>query len=114
MYEVPEVFCTTQRKARKKHRCCECGRLIDVSEKYQYSSGIWDHQPASYRQCLNCHEIMVAAASVSRAGEGPTFCGLRDWFIEFKYAGFDGKQWLDEMSEHIGADPEKLNLLLRI
>lgn len=114
MCELPEVFSTTARKAAKQHKCCECGKTIETGEQYQYSSGIWDSRPYSYKQCINCHELMSAA--VTREGqycdEGPSFGMLRDWFGEFQCRGFTGKEWLNGMAEEIGVEPEKLNRLL--
>ena len=54
--DEPEVFITKYRKANKQHVCCECGSTIDRGEKYQYSSGIWDHRPSSYKTCEFCAE----------------------------------------------------------
>jgi len=115
MCEIPTAFSTTTRKAIKRHKCCECKKLIEIGEQYQYSSGIWDSQPDSYKQCLNCYEIMVAAAHVADySDEGPSFTGLRDWLTEFRYAGSTDREWLDEVAEKIEIAPEKLHLLLRV
>lgn len=113
MSEMPSAFSSVTRKAAKEHRCCECGKTIEKGEQYQYSSGIWDNRPYSYKQCLNCHEIMVAATiDADYCDEGPSFGMLRDWFREFQCVGFTGEKWLNGMAEQIQVEPEKLNLLL--
>lgn len=53
----PDVFRSTIRKARKQHKCCECGATIQPSSKYVDIFGVWDGEPGSYKQCLECSEI---------------------------------------------------------
>jgi hypothetical protein len=44
-----------QRRARKPHRCIECGREIAAGELYQYARGyFYDGGWCTYRSCLNC------------------------------------------------------------
>jgi len=38
----PEVMTEEIRKARKAHRCCECGGKIAPSDTYEYVKGLWD------------------------------------------------------------------------
>ena len=54
--DEPEVFRVIWRKARKQHTCCECGSPIDRDERYQYSSGIWQGEPNSFKTCEFCAE----------------------------------------------------------
>lgn len=115
MCDIPSAFSTVTRKARKQHKCCECKKEIQPGELYQYSSGIWDGRPDSYKQCLNCWDIFRAAADdAGYCDEGPSFGMLKDWFDEFQCVGYTGKKWLEGMSEQIGVEQEKLNLLLRV
>ena len=115
MIEMPSAFKTETRRARKPHKCCECGTSISVGDRYQYSSGIWDGKPSDYKQCINCHEIMDAAArSEEFAEDGPSFGWLYEWFCEYVCMGFDGIDWLNGMAEEIEIEPEKLNKLLRV
>lgn len=46
--------------ARKKHKCCECGRSIPKGEKYEYVRGCWDGYFSTYRTCLDCESIRKA------------------------------------------------------
>ena len=39
------------------HKCCECNREILHGEQYEYISGIWDGEPASYKTCLDCKSL---------------------------------------------------------
>lgn len=113
MCERPSAFSTATRKAAKQHRCCECGSTIEKGSKYQYSSGIWDGSPNSFKQCLNCHEIMMAATEEPvHCDEAPSFGMLREWFGEYQCAGFTGEAWLNGMAKQVKVDPKKLNRLL--
>lgn len=116
MCDLPEAFRTTTRRAAKPHLCVECGCTIVKGDKYQHSSGIWDGEPHAYKQCIPCHTIMVAVVSREwkRCDDGPTFGGLRDWFVDFQYVGFTGENWLNGMAEDIGVEPDTLNKLLKI
>ena len=53
----PECGNTVVRKARKDHRCYECGETIAKGTRYEYVSGIWDGEPGAYKTCLSCVEI---------------------------------------------------------
>lgn len=115
MCEMPSAFKSETRTAAKQHKCCECYKPINKGDQYRYSSGIWDGTASSFKQCLNCHEIMEAAAkSAEFADEAPAFRGLRDWFDDYKCNGFDGDEWISGMAEQIGIERDKLALLLSV
>lgn len=44
-------------KARKAHKCCECGAPIAIGNKYEYVSGLWEGAFSQYKTCLACKEI---------------------------------------------------------
>lgn len=46
------------RKARKPHKCCECGSTIETKERYWYTSGIFEHEPFSRKICWSCQELI--------------------------------------------------------
>lgn len=52
-----EACYKTIRKARKPHKCYECGDAIPAGSKYEYYSGIWEREPFSHKTCLLCVEI---------------------------------------------------------
>ncbi len=113
MSDRPGCFNSITRTARKDHKCCECWRTIKAGEKYQYSSGVWDGEPDSFKQCLNCHDIMNLTSLVDEY-DAPGFGELRRWFEGFVCRGLNGETWLREMAADIKFDPEKLNKLLRV
>jgi hypothetical protein len=53
----PSAFIAFDRKARKEHKCYECGRVIQRGEKYRNESGIWDGDPRRYKTCSECLSI---------------------------------------------------------
>ena len=57
MSDYPQAFYQVNRLSRKEHKCCECGQAITPGTKYEYSSGIWDGRPDSFKTCMSCVEI---------------------------------------------------------
>ena len=107
--EAPQAFSETIRKARKSHKCCECFRQINIGEKYQYVSGIWDGDPDSFKTCLSCYEIRNDFISLPENDTASIGC-LRDEISGFFYTNFG----LNEYSESSGICIEKLNKLFGI
>lgn len=52
--EFPTAYKMVKRTARKKHRCCECRGAIQPGEQYNYHSGVWEGEPASFKVCIDC------------------------------------------------------------
>ena len=116
MCESPSAFKSLARKAAKEHACCECGSCIKKGDSYQYSSGVWNGEPSSYKQCNNCHEIFTAVSAYGRK-EGLYNLGLselKEWFFEYMCRDFKGLEFLNGMAEMIKIKPEKLNQLLKV
>jgi hypothetical protein len=116
MCELPSAFKSITRKAAKAHKCCECGSDINKGESYQYSSGIWNGEPDSYKQCLNCYEILTAADIYGRKEnlDPIGFGELNEWFFGYMCRDFKGIEFLNGMAEMINVKPKKLNRLLQI
>ena len=55
--EMPQAYSMATPKARKQHKCCECGGVIAVGEKYNRHSGVWENTPASYKVCVDCDNL---------------------------------------------------------
>lgn len=86
MNDMPSCFSTKVRKAIKTHKCCECRQQINPGDEYRYSSGIWDSEPQSFKQCLTCAAIFDVALDINNEhdncpDEGPSFGNLADWVI---------------------------------
>jgi hypothetical protein len=59
-FEHPEFYVAERRKARKEHKCSECGRIIQKGETYEYVSGKWDGNIMHYKTCADCLSIRDA------------------------------------------------------
>ncbi len=52
----PQVYVSNLRKARKTHKCYECGNTINKGEKYEYVSSIYDGIPSNFKTCFLCYD----------------------------------------------------------
>lgn len=43
-----------KRKARKVHRCGECGRAVMPGETYQVAAGLYDGEFSHHKRCSHC------------------------------------------------------------
>jgi hypothetical protein len=58
-YDYPPAFySSTMRRARKEHRCYECGRLIAKGDDYEDLSAKWDDVIQRIRTCHRCIAMM--------------------------------------------------------
>ena len=58
-YEPAQFYCAQIRKARKEHRCEECGEKIIPGSKYEYVSGKWDSYVNEFKTCERCVNLRV-------------------------------------------------------
>jgi len=58
MCDIAECFVHTLRKARKSHKCIECGSAIVPKERYWVTSGIFDGDPFRRKTCQDCQEVI--------------------------------------------------------
>lgn len=81
----PSCHKNTWRKARKQHTCVECGQQITKGETYLYHSGVWDGEPASFKQCRLCAETFEIMLTVDDGftGEGIVLGDLREYMREY-------------------------------
>lgn len=56
-FDGPSVFNEKMVKARKQHRCCECGSDINKGDIYEYVFGVWDGDASSYHTCEKCSDL---------------------------------------------------------
>ena len=92
--DLPTVFNEKVVRARKQHRCCECGRLILPGCRYQTVFGVWEGNAETFRTCLLCYDLRGVVARIERdsgcdANEStPPFTGLMD---ALRNGGDDGE-----------------------
>ncbi|MEO5368506.1 MAG: hypothetical protein H7833_00360 [Magnetococcus sp. DMHC-1] len=82
-FEMPTLYNCERVKARKQHKCCECGKIIDIGSFYHVESGLWDGEFERYRTCGFCFEVRNFVASIDVVG---CFCygSLGDEINTFK------------------------------
>lgn len=47
----------TYPSAKKRWKCCECGGVIPVGEKYSCVTGRWDGKFVVHRTCIDCRSV---------------------------------------------------------
>jgi len=61
---APSVFNEKFVKARKEHKCCECGKDIAIGEIYEYTFGVWDGDASSYHTCEKCSDLKASLSGL--------------------------------------------------
>lgn len=57
-YDQPDFYLATTQRARKEHKCYECGRSIQVGERYIRTTGKWDGHCSQYKHCAHCQVML--------------------------------------------------------
>lgn len=97
----PSVFNQKNRKARKQHQCCECYSEISSGEEYQFTSGIWDGEPSSYKICLSCVELRDDYHD--KTGEQAGFGYLKETISEACFCmGYGAVEYIKDYPEMSG------------
>lgn len=52
--------------ARKSHRCGECGRVIEPTERYERHEGVCDGEWETHKTCLHCVAVRKWLSRVCR------------------------------------------------
>ncbi len=56
-YDPPEFSSRSYPKARKQHRCEECGKPINPGEQYECVAGKWDGYFSTFNTCPRCVDL---------------------------------------------------------
>lgn len=72
-HDPPTVYREKTRRARKPHKCCECGVHIGCRDLYQNVFGVWDGDAQSYSTCIACAFLRSALMARDMC---PLFRGL--------------------------------------
>ena len=83
-------------KARKPYTCCECGGAIAIGDQYEYTWGVWEDGPDTYRTCIVCAEIRHGIFC-----DGWTYGSMRDDLREFIRECYPEAPWstIGELSQ---------------
>ena len=57
--DLPVLSTLAWRKARKAHRCWECGEPIRPGERYQHVTGMWDGDWLRFKTCADCVDTRI-------------------------------------------------------
>lgn len=60
---VPAFYDKTTPRARKAHRCDECGAAIQLGEKYESVKGKWDGDFLFFKTCSRCTALREHVAA---------------------------------------------------
>ena len=82
--DSPKFFRQKAVRARKQHACCECGVEIQPGDTYHVSTGMWDKDFNTYRQCVDCYWIAGYILSVADCPCDVCFGFLCDWVHELR------------------------------
>lgn len=58
-YDAPQFYFADIRKARKQHKCEECGAPILPGDRYESVVGKWDGFVDTFKTCERCHDIRI-------------------------------------------------------
>lgn len=77
----PSVFREKIVKARKEHKCSECGGPINKGDEYEYTFGVWDGDAMSFHTCEKCSDLR---ASLQALGFCTEYGNLLNEHAEYK------------------------------
>jgi hypothetical protein len=92
--DSPTISRSETRRARKLHRCSECGRQIAKGEIHRYHFCVYDGDVSTPRTCEHC-------------------CVAEDW-LRANCGGYVIEQVIEEIREHAEEYPALALPLLRI
>ena len=88
--EGPEFSSERTVTARKPHKCCECGRVIEVGEQYEYVTGVWEGDFCTFKTCRHCIAVRLWLRKVCNSF---AYAGLYEDIYEHKQEGYSPR-WL--------------------
>jgi hypothetical protein len=51
------IYSATKPRARKEHRCDECGAKIKPGEQYENVFGVWEGYGSTWKTCERCYDL---------------------------------------------------------
>ena len=90
----------SMRKARKPHRCSECGKTISPGDRYEHYWGKYDGEVCAIDTCAVCAEIADAFYCDGRMYGGGLWESMWYVFPDLKTSCFD-KLYTPEAKEEL-------------
>lgn len=91
-----ELYQSTMRKARKEHRCRECGNTIKPGEMYEYTVIVFDGDFSTKKTCEKCSDLAESLADLGFCWEeGDLATAYREYLEQYTKSvryGEDGAQ----------------------
>lgn len=56
--DAPTAFNEGPQKAKKQHKCSECGGNIRPGETYTKTWGVWDGSVCTFKRCTDCQSFL--------------------------------------------------------
>ena len=72
-----QLYRKNEHKARKAHRCYECGGPIRPGERYEHVFAIWDGDPSNCKTCCRCLDLRQYITA-----HAPCFCWLHGSMLD--------------------------------
>ena len=87
-YDPAEVYVATTPKARKSYRCDECGKPIQIGDKYERAFGVWEGSASTYFTCERCFDLRQWVTN-----NVPCFCWAHGNMIDDAVDTVDDAVW---------------------
>lgn len=79
--------------ARKRHKCGECGDMIEPGEQYEIVEGLWDGEWSRHKTCLPCRNARRDLMCSFCYGE--IWADIEEYFTEeADFEDKDDMEWL--------------------
>lgn len=95
-----EFYTATMPKARKRHKCDLCGKWILPGERYYYTSGKYEGEYITWKNCLTCENI--ARAYCDHEGENEyTYEEVADYLEDTYCIECEHSRWNNDDCENV-------------
>lgn len=119
MNELPSVSDERIRKARKQHRCSNCGALIGVGDQYTHIKGRWNGEWESFKECSNCAAVIRNFNAIDESlfpEDGPSLCsgGVSGWLKSWIYEDYQGLEAAEDLAKTFGVPLDYMKRQLKL
>ena len=97
MNDMPQLFNSKEVKARKDHRCTNCGDNITKGSNYNSMSGLWSGDVRRFKLCNYCNKVVNSCTLIMGDSVPHYACG--------PYLGFGGVS--DFLRDYLTGDDEE-------
>ena len=110
---MPDLWKSSQPKARKAHRCEYCNRTILPGEVYSRSEGLWDGVFQTLKLCTECDVLSRRMVDYGFTSEGPDgeecypYLPEVDYWDEVREISPELSNWVDAYFARGGLDPDE-------